>query len=111
MKKMCKECPWRKNAPAGWLGDAAPEEFVHLIRRDVKLPCHAKIDYDDEDWQSNIEDAPYCAGALLATRKMCKLPRNPEHAKMVKEVEDNPNHMNHAEFTEHHNSATYKSWE
>jgi hypothetical protein len=111
MKKMCKTCPWRKQAIAGWLGSASPEEFIQCISKEIKLPCHSAIDYERDDWKEQIERGPHCAGALLANRKLCKLPRDPEHSRLVKEIEDDEDHISPREFLDKHNSASSKSWD
>ena len=103
-EKMCDQCPWRKNSAPGWLGAANPEDFIQAIRQEGKLPCHAMVDYENEDWKEHLDDDEilHCAGAILATKKMCKMPHNLEHAQLVSEAQPDENHMNHFEFIEHH---------
>jgi hypothetical protein len=114
-KKPCKECPWRKNSAKGWLGNSTPEQFVQQLHQGAKLPCHLGVDYEDPAWQDKLEDAPYCAGALAAMDKICKLPHDREHVAAMNEVcaEVDPDEILSAfgEFQEHHNSAPAKSWE
>lgn len=111
-KKMCNQCPWRKNSAEGWLGAASPQDFVLAIQQSGKLPCHSSVDYESDDWKSKIEDDEilHCAGAILAAKKMCKIPLNSEHANLIAKAQRDENHMNHHEFIEHHENAKLKSW-
>ena len=116
-RPMCRECPWRKNAPAGWLGAASPEEFVSAMQGNQKMPCHLTVDYDDPDWSEKLEDSnksQYCIGALKATKALCKRPYDREHCEAIDEVaETNTEEILSpwGEFQDHHNAANIKSWE
>lgn len=109
--KPCNACPFRKKALPGWLGAASPESFIIEISRDHPVPCHQTLDYEDEDWKEKWEAGKTgntCAGALVMTANMCKLPRDPKFPRMKSDREtvfETP----HA-FIDYHNSAAVKSW-
>lgn len=112
-KTMCAECPWRKNSAPGWLGAAEPWNFVSAIHSEEKMPCHSDVNYNNPNWRKSLETdkVSYCVGQLLATKKACKRPRDPEHAKAVDSVPPDDNSMNSNEFMKHHGEAPVKSWE
>lgn len=69
-KKPCHDCPMRRNAIPGWLGDATPEQYRSLCHSDAPVMCHA-IRY------------AHCAGvaiyrANVVKRADFKLPENHE---------------------------------
>lgn len=111
-RKMCKKCPWRKTSPQGWLGDTSPQHMTDQVAIATKMPCHSMVNYNDPNWQAqlNTNKVQYCIGALIASDKACKLPRDPEHAKAVNSVEHQEDHMSIEEFTEYHDNADVKSW-
>lgn len=103
-KNPCPQCPFRKNALPGWLGDYTPKEVIDTINHEEAFLCHTQIDYSDPDWkETQAPFAPVCAGQLMMTRRMCKLPRDPEHSAAVKAIVPSDEiFKNHREFIEHH---------
>ena len=106
--QMCAGCPWKKDSAQGWLGSMPPVEFVGCIQAEIPLPCHLEVDYDDPDWEN--QEVNHCVGALIATRKLCKLPRDPVHAEAVSNVPMVDILHPMTEFTQHHEAGTYQSW-
>lgn len=97
LKSPCAGCPFRENAAAGWLGDYTPEEVIEHIQREIPFLCHVHVenttgyhdDSEDGDWRDRLdeENAQHCAGALIMARKLCKLPRDPDHNAAVRGVD------------------------
>jgi hypothetical protein len=95
-KQPCNDCPYRRDAIPGWLGDGDAQHFIDGALADFAefhLPCHLTIDYEDRDWkQTQYPDAAFCAGALIFYRNVdeWKLPRDRERSEAVAQVE--PDH-------------------
>lgn len=86
-KKPCNDCPFRRNAAKGWLGEASPRQFLLSTLHEEHMPCHMDIDYSDKDWPETQEpDASFCAGALIFLNNQFKLPRDRELADACREV-------------------------
>lgn len=111
-KRPCGECPFRREAMPGWLGAATPESFVIEISMERPLPCHSSIDYERRDWKQQWEAqriGMICAGSLIFTANMAKLPRDrafPRMANDHKLVFSTP-----AQFITYHRDARVRSWE
>jgi len=108
-KVPCGDCPWRKKAPAGWLGGYEAEWFTERVQREVPLICHRSLEDDKSDFLSEseiIDKYPLCAGALIVQKNMCKLPRDPNHGAAVSAVERSSEVFSHPrEFIAHHQGA------
>lgn len=112
VKQPCNDCPFRQNALAGWLGAGSPESFVECIVREEPLPCHQSIDYTDPNWKKKWmagEIGNTCAGALIMTANMCKLPRDRNFPRIPSDRETVFAHP--TAFIDYHNAAPVKSWE
>ena len=102
-KKMCKQCPFRKNSAQGWLGDYTASEIIQVIRNEEHFYCHSKVDYDKEDWKDTLDGKPHCAGALQMSKNMCKMPREKSHGEAVRNIVVEGNHIGSVEkFIKHH---------
>jgi len=90
----CKECPWRRKAMPGWLGEQyAPEEFRSIAHSDATFPCHRTIGKRAE---------LQCAGMAIYRANVIKIPRDPAVLKLPQDktsVFATP-----VEFVEHHRS-------
>lgn len=108
----CKECPFRRTAPAGWLGQNSPQSFIAAISMEHPLPCHPTIDYADPDylekWQHQ-EVGQICAGSLILSANMGKRPRDPRFPRLP--ADDGPVFSNHLQFIAYHEAAGVRSWE
>jgi hypothetical protein len=97
---------------AGWLGAAAPENFVIDISMERPLPCHKSIDYDRPGWEGRWErgeEGRMCTGSLIFSANICKIPRDkhiPRRSPDKIEVFATP-----TEFIDHHRSSPVRSWE
>jgi hypothetical protein len=86
----CHDCPWRRDAPSGWLGGLSAQEWIAEAHGEARIDCHTV----------NGDPQPQCAGAAIYRANVCKRVRDPEavHLKADrKTVFSNPN-----EFKEHH---------
>lgn len=54
----CSECPWRTDAPAGWLGGWSPEFYADAVQNNEVPVCHLS-DFGPDDDRTSM-----CAGAL-----------------------------------------------
>lgn len=102
--KPCKECPWRKDSIPGWLGDSTPLEFLQLNESEQHMPCHLTVDYESDDWEELVQDAPACAGRLVHLKNRCKQPMDPSLAEAMKGVEADHDKIffDPSEFFRHH---------
>ena len=111
-KAPCSDCPFRRKAMPGWLGAANPQSFITAISMEQPLPCHQTIDYTNPDWKVQWEAQKVgniCAGALIMSANMCKLPRDrsfPRLERDVLRVFKLPQ-----EFIDYHENAELRSWE
>lgn len=111
---ICNECPFRKNAGAGWLGANTPEDFAIVATSDTSVSCHLTVyqDQEEDSWAKAEAAAPRCRGALAMMSNMCKLPMNKEIAILRKSVPANPDVFAHsAHFIAFHNASPFRSWE
>lgn len=109
----CKQCPFRRKSPAGWLGDAAPQEFIEATMADELMPCHTTVNYDRKDWQEEMmtekSKVQHCAGARILYRNQCKRSKDAtymaaDRAGKVVEVEPSKDvFTTKDEFLTHHN--------
>ena len=85
--KPCNDCPFRKTALPGWLGDDTPEGFMATTMADHPMPCHQTVNYDRPGWKTEIADgrqpkARLCAGALIFFSNIAKLSRDPSRPRL-----------------------------
>jgi hypothetical protein len=60
----CKECPWRRKSPRGWLGGVVPADvYVATAHGEGQIDCHMMTDVQ-------------CAGAGIFRSNVLKDPRN-----------------------------------
>lgn len=126
LKQPCNDCPWRRKAQRGWLGNGDPTYFVSAALADefggehvegsYAEPCHQTVDYQAPDWQEHPEEHEVCVGAAIFYRNVdpWKLPREPRRSKVIASVK--PDHetvfSTAEEFIEHHTTGnTMRSWE
>jgi hypothetical protein len=62
-KKPCSDCPWRRDATAGWLGTLSADEWIQAAHGEAKIDCHVNL-----PWQ--------CVGATTYRANVCKSPRD-----------------------------------
>ena len=100
-KTPCNECPWRRAAPAGWLGGYQPEAFTDQVHRDgPPVPCHKTIPPGGDMTKA----VSMCAGALIHMKNSCKRAFHPAYGDALDKVERDPEGVFNwpHEFIEHH---------
>lgn len=102
-KTPCAECPWRKEAVAGWTGGIGAEFYADALALNESPACHLRDAGPDDP------DTAFCAGALAVAQNACiLLDRTPgarEAANQVGRRDDVFRH--HVEFFQHHTSKPY----
>jgi hypothetical protein len=73
-KTPCAECPFRRKAPAGWLGGFTPDEFAYIADREQRMPCHLTMASEGASY-ADPGDATQCAGRAIFWANQCKRPR------------------------------------
>jgi hypothetical protein len=94
----CRECPWRKQSAPGYLGASNPIEFLETSETGIKMPCHLAVDYEEADWELQIEEAPHCAGRAIHYANRAK--RGDDVPKMPADRENV--FSNPQDFIDHH---------
>lgn len=108
--KPCGECPFRREAPAGWIGGhSKPDEITAIVMADQKFPCHAavnRLENDGADFETAVDAAPYCVGSIAMMNNTCKLSHNSFVVDLQKRVGRRGDVFSNArEFIEHHNTG------
>lgn len=73
LAKPCSECPWRREAWAGYLGPLNAENWVKAAMSDHPIQCHKTIE-ESQKWEGTFQ----CKGAAIFRANICKLPRRPD---------------------------------
>lgn len=91
--KPCKECPFRRIAPAGYLGGNDPKSFAINAANDGHFPCHLTMD-------DGLERELECAGRATMWANQAKKSRDTSVPRLTPDREGVFSHI--GEFTEHH---------
>lgn len=95
-KTPCKECPWRRNSPAGFLGGVPIDWFVERSRWQAQIACHRSV--------GASKTPVLCAGFAIHLRNSCSTPRDPKFAAEIEKVSESTDvFMWSTEFEAHHN--------
>lgn len=89
-RRPCSDCPWSREALAGWLGGVEIEEWLERAHTNTLVPCHVFTNQQ-------------CAGMAIYRRNVMKMPRPPL---LLLEADKEAVFANPQEFTDHH--ATLK---
>lgn len=108
----CKECPWRRESLAGWLGPMDADEWVVLAHSDQPIACHLTIGSTLDGTESPEVAAEFwaapnvrqCAGAATYRSNVCKSPRDPNVARLPADRENVFGQR--TEFLDHHTRST-----
>jgi hypothetical protein len=105
--KPCGDCPFRREAPAGWIGaHGHPSEITDIAMADEKFPCHTavnKLEIEGADFETAVKAAPYCVGSLIMMNNTCKISRNSFVAELQRKVGKSTDvFANAQEFVQHH---------
>lgn len=102
-KVPCRECPWRKIAPAGWLGGHPPETYADAVANGEVPACHL------QDLGPNNDRTAMCVGALATAANQCqsvyKTVGGDEARKIIGRREDCFAHVR--EFYTYHSGNVY----
>lgn len=94
----CRECPWRRKAPAGYLGGHDVADYANLGRFQVPTTCHLTV-------REGREPA-LCAGMAQMLNNSHSRPRDREYAAEVDKAGANPDVFKFvSEFEAHHAEA------
>ena len=101
LTKPCGECPFRRKAAPGYVGNDTPEHFIEVTLSDVPMPCHMTVDYEGE-WELQVfmGDAEACAGARIFYANLCKRSRDPDTVPLP--ADRSAVFASKAEFLAHH---------
>jgi hypothetical protein len=104
--KMCAECPFRADAPRGWLGPLTVEDLMKTVHGATKIGptyvgdmgdmiCHMDLLSLPKKLTQDqiIEQGQMCVGMVRYTNSICKRSRRPELAEFqdkLSQVEDVP---------------------
>lgn len=113
-KKVCQECPFRKDSASGWLGDHTTEQIINAINFEHLFSCHMQRGEDVNVNHKAIEEGEQhiCRGFLICASKSAKMfGGNPNtgselkrlQSSLILEDEERENIMNKWEFSKHHN--------
>lgn len=97
MPKPCGECPFRKNAPRGWLGPWNPTSILQQAFSEFGLACHMTAD--------NPDAISMCAGSIICANKSAKKYRNTKLAQLQQGLGEDDNVLTAFEFIKHHKSG------
>lgn len=107
--KMCAECPFRKKAPAGWLGPWTIAEMEEFYQFDGDFICHVEVKQLQDNGLSEEEideQGEHCVGMLRYMNGSCKRSRDPEKfaaQKGLEKIKDQPV-IEPWKFRQHHES-------
>lgn len=68
LKAPCNECPFRKNAPKGWLGGLSAKETSDLVLGEANFACH-------KTRHKKLDEMSRCKGSQLFLINHCKAPK------------------------------------
>lgn len=70
-KTQCAQCPFRKKALPGWLGDYYPRSVNEAAWKNMPFFCHPTINYNDRDWKKKaLKSGQLCLGILVYANRM-----------------------------------------
>lgn len=80
LPKPCNECPWRREAAAGWLGPHTAQEWCDIAHGEGPVACHKTIKVVNDEGVGEWSDPAIkqCAGLAIFRANICKSPRNPD---------------------------------
>ena len=104
-KKPCRECPWRKTSPPGYMGGNDIVEYGNAVRTDDRVPCHLLVDSGSFD---DVKLDEVCVGLTLARINSCKHVDDPGLIQLHMQYKDSPERKHvftfAQQFIEYHES-------
>jgi hypothetical protein len=97
MGKPCPECPFKRTAPAGWLGPyrGDAKAFIADTWQEEGMRCHMAV-------ATVGAKAPLCTGSLICVNNSFKRYRDPAMQEAQDAEGKDHNIMNAWEFIKHH---------
>lgn len=107
LKKPCRECPFRRASPAGWIGSHEHvQEIIDIAVRDGRFPCHTQVNElidEGSDFVDAALDADVCVGSAQFLSNQCKLSRDLDVVRTQRAAGRSPEVFTHAaEMVAHH---------
>lgn len=87
----CRECPFRRVAPAGYLGGNDPKSFARDANTDGPFPCHLAM---------HRVNPAQCAGRAVMWANQCKRSRDDSVPRLSRDTEKVFGHI--GQFNKHH---------
>lgn len=75
VKEPCAECPWRREALAGWLGPQTAREWIEMVHGEAPIMCHRTCNPE-----ASYDGTRQCRGAAIFRANVCKSPRREDVA-------------------------------
>lgn len=72
-KKICNQCPFRKNSLQGWLGPHEVDEILETMQFDGLFSCHMRRTEDSTMNDIIVGDLPICRGYVASASASFKL--------------------------------------
>jgi hypothetical protein len=91
LTKPCKECPFRKRSPPGWLGPWEAEELLMVAGRH-DLACHMTVHRGEDHTPMPHHQA--CAGAALHMNNKLQVAFHPSLVELQDKLKDSPEAKN-----------------
>ena len=106
---ICDSCPFSKTSMPGFLADYKISDFQIFMDKDFTFPCHKLVSHDIFAIEVQLliqkEELLLCRGYVESMHRSAKLPRDPEFAKIVKNIELSQKSMSIFEFIKFHNRS------
>ncbi len=107
--KPCNDCPFRKKAMNGWIGNwESAEALLAQSESEAGLPCHKSYNNEKKTIAEAQKSAHVCVGSLQSANNSCKMYRNPIMNAFANAVGKSELVMNAWEFLEHHTKLLKK---
>lgn len=109
MKRVCTECPFRRESAPGWIGEHKDvREIINIVQFDGHFPCHMEVTKRTnrgEPFKDAVSESPFCKGALHFMRNSCKRHADPAVQEQVEKAGKSKAIFTWpAEMEEHHRS-------
>ena len=74
------------------------------------MPCHCYVDYEADDWEEQLNDAPHCAGSLVFLKNNMQLPVDRILRERIEQVEKSDEVFQWGrDFLDHHTIDAFAS--
>lgn len=102
LKCSCRECPFNRNGPRGYIGPYKSVNELHAaVTQESPFPCHLTVDHDGQQ----LDETELCPGSMIYANGACKLFRDPwmrEQQERIRALNTDNNVTTYADLLEHH---------